>query len=143
MIFGFTGTMNGMTKAQKIAVVNLLGTLDVEVLHHGCCKGADVEANDFAVALGVKTYGHPSTVTNTQRECTLHKMYLAFPPLVRDKHIVMEGTHGLIATPKTPKEVLRSGTWTTVRYARAMQRKIWIVRPDGTVKAETPERLAL
>jgi hypothetical protein len=41
-----------------------------------------------------------------------------------------------VAAPRTPIETLRSGTWATVRYARAYGRPVWIVLPDGSVRVE-------
>lgn len=53
---------------------------------------------------------------------------------VRDKDIV-DMSERMIATPFCP-EIARSGTWTTVRYARKKNKPLWIVMPDGQVIEE-------
>ena len=53
------------------------------------------------------------------------------PPLVRN-HKIVGAVHLLIATPKTDKEELRSGTWATIRYAKKVRLSTCIVYPDGT-----------
>lgn len=55
--------------------------------------------------------------------------------IVRDHHIV-DDTHLLLATPHTGYEITRSGTWTTVRYAREKRRPIYIIKPDGEIQRE-------
>jgi predicted Rossmann fold nucleotide-binding protein DprA/Smf involved in DNA uptake len=51
---------------------------------------------------------------------------------VRNKVIVRE-TEILIAVPAETMEQHRSGTWSTVRYARKLERAVCIIRPDGTL----------
>jgi hypothetical protein len=55
------------------------------------------------------------------------------PYLVRNKDIVIE-TASLIAAPADPVEQLRSGTWSTVRFARQRGKPVFLILPDGTVK---------
>jgi hypothetical protein len=85
----------------------------------------------------------PSTIGSTRRVCDLTKLFGEYPPLERNKHIVIAAIDGLIATPKTIAEEVRSGTWTTVRYARTLNRDIHIVLPDGKVRREPPMVLGL
>jgi hypothetical protein len=40
----------------------------------------------------------------------------------------------LIATPKEQDEVLRSGTWATIRRARKYDKKLAVIFPDGMCK---------
>jgi hypothetical protein len=61
------------------------------------------------------------------------------PPLVRNEVIERE-TGLLLAAPGEVIEQHRSGTWSTVRFARKMGRAIWIVRPDGTIICERGTR---
>jgi hypothetical protein len=40
----------------------------------------------------------------------------------------------VIATPVTEDEEVRSGTWTTVRYARKQDRKVTVLNPKKAIK---------
>jgi hypothetical protein len=42
----------------------------------------------------------------------------------------------LLAVPFEDAEVLRSGTWATVRYARRVRRTTVIIRPSGVIVVE-------
>jgi predicted Rossmann fold nucleotide-binding protein DprA/Smf involved in DNA uptake len=57
------------------------------------------------------------------------------PYLVRNETIVKQ-SQVLLAAPRTSKDEQRSGTWHTIRYARKMKRKIYIVMPDGVIRKE-------
>jgi hypothetical protein len=133
---GFTGTQLGMTRAQREAFTNQLNALWWEgftEFHHGDCIGADEEAHYIAKSLGFRVVCHPPISTSKRAFCEgcdeerEPKGYLE-----RDDDIAAE-TQILVATPKEKEEQLRSGTWTTVRYARKRGRPRVLVYPDGTV----------
>ena len=120
---GFTGTRKGMSKSQKMRLSELLTEIKSKNysinFHHGACKGADSEADLIARNFGCKMYIHPSNDRNTRIHCEESGdiVFNPKPPLVRDQDIV-NVIEMLIAAPFTDKEIMRSGTWTTVRYAR-------------------------
>jgi hypothetical protein len=64
------------------------------------------------------------------------------PYLTRNQHIVKAvetfPVRLLIAAPHQVEEVTRSGTWSTIRYARRSRVgiPIAIVQPDGTITEE-------
>jgi hypothetical protein len=62
--------------------------------------------------------------------------------LARDVAMV-EATDLLIACPKGPEQERGSGTWFTVRAARARGKMILIIWPDGRVTDENMERNGL
>jgi hypothetical protein len=140
MIFGFTGTRYGMTTHQKIHVRALLHLSLQEpgphVFHHGDCIGSDYQATEIAAELGYITIAHPginprkpdSLATRAGHPSTL--TLPAFPFLVRDRHIV-DACQRLIATPAQDIEMQRSGTWTTVRYARKKSVPVEVVWLNG------------
>jgi len=97
--------------------------------------GADAEAHDIAEEKGLFTVLHPPTNPTKRAFKKASRILMPFPYLVRNKHIV-EQTHRLIATPGEKREKLRSGTWSTIRYARKLGRKIYIIFPDGAVSIE-------
>jgi len=58
-------------------------------------------------------------------------------PLARNRDIV-NMSDILIAAPGEKAEVLRSGTWATIRYARKMSRKLLVIYPKGSCKGNNP-----
>ena len=136
---GFTGTQNGMTHRQMRAVrlciqeiVASSGNIPWE-LHHGDCVGADAQAHHIGQELGARIIIHPPIKSDLQANCT--GAYITFPPqeyLVRNRDIV-KWTQLLIAATQHDLEVLRSGTWSTIRCARRFKRSVIIVYPDGRV----------
>lgn len=144
---GFTGSRDGLTNPQRQAVVGLLDAFMAErkattsdgvpQFHHGDCVGADMLSGDAAHDAGYEIHIHPPSVGSLRAYCSNRypaKVYDTFPYLVRNKHIV-DSTDILLATPNGP-ETTRSGTWSTVRYARKKSKEIWIVYPDGEVAKE-------
>lgn len=150
---GFTGSRDGLTKPQHEALRGLLDAFIAEQaattpdtvpqFHHGDCVGADALSGDAAHDAGYEMHIHPPNIGTLRAYCFNRyqaTVYEALPYLVRNKNIV-DSTNILVATPNGP-ETTRSGTWSTVRYARKKSKEIWIVYPDGHVAKEnisTPE----
>lgn len=143
MKLGFSGTREGCTHAQRLSLGRLLRVLfgrheGISEAHHGCAVGADA---DFALMLRgffVRQVGHPSNIPEMTSQaavgcCSLIRDPL--PPLTRNADIVAE-SDALIACPKEGEEVVRSGTWSTVRRARKKGITVWIVEPSGTVRKD-------
>jgi hypothetical protein len=133
MKIGFTGTREGMTWNQKQELTALLSQINNETpmgvtngFHHGDCKGADVEAAHIAFQLGLSIWIYPP-LSDKQRGWYREGVTVQQPKpyLDRDKDIV-NACELLIAAPKGP-EILRSGTWATVRYARKCGKPILIL----------------
>jgi len=124
-----------MTWSQLTSLRRILDDQDVE-FHHGCCEGADTEAHLLANALGLSIVCHPPLSQSKQGVFpTPGDAFVWWEPkeyLVRNRDIV-EATTLLIACP-AKTEVLRSGTWATVRYARKRRHRILIVHPDGVAR---------
>lgn len=77
---------------------------------------------------------HPSTIAEKRAHCEATIVYgTPRPPLERNRTIV-DTTDFMIGTPGEGSEVLRSGAWSTLRYARRCGKKIVIVFPDGSVR---------
>jgi hypothetical protein len=136
MIIGFTGTQDGMTEKQRAALKRLLEQLDVSVFRHGDCVGADTEAHELVRAAlpSCRIYVHPPTDEKLRSFCKGDLELKAKKYLDRNRDIV-DGCELLIAASKTEKEVLRSGTWSTIRYARKQKVPIKIIYPSGYVGA--------
>jgi hypothetical protein len=138
---GFTGTHNGASLAQLNVLAKKLVSLKEEgfdEFHHGLCIGADEQAAKIAKTLGYRIVAHPGLAKNPA-----NLMYRsewdgndevreAKPFIERDRDIVNE-TEAMLATPMTWEEQTRSGTWTTIRYAKKQGRvegeTLFILKP--------------
>ncbi|WP_439627538.1 hypothetical protein [Gemmata sp.] len=133
MKIGFTGSRVGMTTAQRDAFASRITA--PEEFHHGCCVGADEDAARMVFGTGCpRVVGHAPDNARYVSEVALGcntENHDPLPYLGRNQRIV-DATDVLVACPMGP-EVLRSGTWSTVRYARKQRKRIVIIWPDGTV----------
>jgi hypothetical protein len=137
MILGFTGTRRGMTPLQRATVDRLFRELQPTALHHGGERHADTEAHRLALDARVNVCVHPGPDFDFAHDCLGAGTVMPVKPnLERNTDIAAAGVDGLVAAVAEHIEVLRSGTWSTVRRARKLGRRIWIVFPDGTLREE-------
>jgi hypothetical protein len=137
LTLGFTGTSKGMTMRQLKEVRNLLYSCGT--LHLGDCVGADTEAYHIAGETGIHRVGHPPSDGKARSFLDYEETRSELPYMERNLAIAREGVDGLVAAPQGWVEINRGrdgGTWSTVRRARSLGRRIWIVRPDGSVMVE-------
>ena len=128
MKIGFTGTREGMTEIQKNELYHKLVEYGATEFHHGDCVGADAEAH--VIAYGLKIVIHPPEDDSLRAYCESDFILDPLPHLKRNKAIV-DQTDVLFATPKEMVEELRSGTWSTIRYANKRGKKVEILYPSG------------
>ena len=130
MKVGFTGTRRGMSHLQIAGLWRVFVDIGMTSLHHGGCVGSDEEAHYIAYDLSVFTVVHQPFYQNKCFDYSdADELRPPKPYLERNKDIVDE-TDVLVATPDGV-ERLRSGTWSTVRYALKQGRTVYIVWPDG------------
>lgn len=136
MKIGFTGTQFGMTTKQKDSLLRVLtytlktNSISLQSFHHGDCIGADKQAHDIAHELSISIYIYPPTNDSKRAFCRNYiKLYVSKPYLERNRDIVND-CDLLIACPKSDKEELRSGTWSTIRYARSQNKEVIILSPE-------------
>ena len=133
MRVGFTGTQFGpQSPEQSYTVIELLSEFYTEgsVLHHGKCIGWDDQAARFARVLGYRLAGHPPIMTS--KVCSVVSDF-EYPPLnyIERDHRIVDDTQLLIAAPHTMHEILRSGTWATIRFAVRRRKPGFVVWPNG------------
>lgn len=129
-IAAFAGTRKGMTELQKSTVQRLLVELEVTHFEHGAAIGADEEASRVARELGLKITARPANIAGERSDVAEADRWVeAAAPLDRNKKLV-DFSHFLIATPDGPERP-RSGTWTTVNYARSKKKSVWVIMPNG------------
>jgi hypothetical protein len=135
-IAGFTGTQGGMTELQRSTYAMLLIALTVTELQHGDCIGADADAHDLARTVpAIHITARPCTIRSKRAFKTADVTFPPKAPLDRNTDIV-SASDLLIATPGEFAEVMRSGTWSTIRRARKRKIPLYIIWPDGTIRAE-------
>ena len=133
---GFTGTERGMTQFQKDWLYSALDSYSYEPgerwFLNGDCIGADIEAAVIAESLGFKIWLFPPN--NPSRRAFFKdpaKIEIGLPYLVRN-HRIVENCDLLFAVPFENYEVLRSGVWSTVRYAKKLGKYVGICYPQHT-----------
>lgn len=129
MVVGFTGTQDGMTKTQLYSFIEVLDGTDIAKFHHGDCWGADAQAHHLVRALTqASIITHPPSNSQKRAFVEADDILPCKDYLKRNRDIV-DACDVLIATPKTREEERRSGTWSTVRYARNKKKKVIIIYP--------------
>lgn len=145
MKIGFTGTRNGMAPEQEEAVRHIFAKLATQhppnqiELHHGDAIGADAQAARIAKAFGFRVVAHPgynprNPEDTKWRAFSPHNDEIREPkPFVARDHDIVDETERMVATPAGRTEELRSGTWTTVRYAKKRSREIELCLPNAKI----------
>jgi len=144
IVLAFTGTRRGLTDAQRSALRVVLAGYPGATLHNGCAEGADEECLELVYSgiLGrCSVVLHPAHLL---RFIWAQSWQVGFNghadlrgvagPLERNRRMV-DAASVVIACPHGPEE-RRSGTWSTVRYARKRGRDVVIVWPDGRIERE-------
>lgn len=145
MKVGFTGTQEGMTGWQERRLREAIIHINPTEFHHGDCIGSDYWAHTLIRELrGEGTIAcriviHPPMKSDKRAYCEIaafrfgDKIEVPKDYLVRNSDIVHD-TDILIATPKGMVEETRSGTWSTIRRARAHLKPYIILYPNGLVE---------
>lgn len=133
MKIGFTGTHKGMTRHQKdmtkLVLIFHKYSGGIDEVHHGDCIGADDEFNTIAGEHQLKRVAHPASDTPGKRAHGLYETVLPAKPALTRNHNIVDAVGIMIATPKEHREVLRSGTWATIRYARKKGTMLHLIYP--------------
>lgn len=140
MIVGFTGTQRGLTLPQSNGLTKFFNALRISEFHHGDCIGADKIAHTLAVERGIRIIIHPPVNKTKRAFCASEHTLEPKEYLCRNRDIV-NASDMLLACPGEDSEVLRSGTWSTIRYARRTNingkiRPILIIYPSGKMITE-------
>jgi hypothetical protein len=135
---GFTGTRKPLTAPQRTSLGELVASIEkhspIHSVHHGDCIGADAAFDKVCYDLGLERHSHPGPEGPNRAHTDADVVHEERWFLDRNRDIV-DVADVLIACPYTG-ETQRSGTWTTIRYARRRRCQVIIVWPDGTVERE-------
>lgn len=137
MILGVTATQRGLTRAQRDAALSYLQQLPLLTeFHHGGCVGGDEDLHFLVRGAfpGVPIFIHrgdtPEKWAHFPGDTHVTELR-ALPNLERNK-VIVKTVGKLWAFPGERQEVLRSGTWATIRTAKRAGRSAIIFYPDGT-----------
>lgn len=148
MIFGFTGTRNGMTSEQRTAVNRFLkgyihGVIegvarredDTEQITgvHGDCIGADVDFDAICKTLWIPTKIRPCTFANMRANCDAEELAEPKAPMARNRDIVADADIMIACPPNKERIKSGSGTWATIGFAEKANKPIYIAYPDGDI----------
>jgi hypothetical protein len=100
--------------------------------HFGMCIGWDDEAAEIARKIGYRLIGHPPI---NRKKIGRVAADIELPPepyIVRDDRII-EVSCVMYGAPFETREILRSGTWTTIRHTANKGKLGSIVWPNGAV----------
>jgi hypothetical protein len=130
MIIGFTGTSRGMTPLQFALLEGVIARLCPTIWHHGDCIGADAQAHAIVrrLAPSCRIEIHPPIDSKARAFCDGNFFWPRMEYLKRNLRIATL-CEELVAAPLTRAEELRSGTWSTIRYARKAGKRIHMVWP--------------
>jgi hypothetical protein len=145
---GFTGTQQGMTAEQMLALERGLafwrdiGKYDLTG-HHGDCIGADAEFH--AIMKPYQTTPpviHPPDNPSKRAFCEPYSSMMPPLPYLERNRSIVRNSDRLIGCPKSFTEELRSGTWSTLRYAlkHPGYASPFVIWPDGSIEAFASSR---
>ena len=146
MKLGITGTRQHPSNAQKLAMRWLLWNVAADEVHHGDCVGVDELSHcylldvmnvDEAIRPRPLVIVHPPADDRYRANCEWYDKICEPLPYLDRNHAIVDAVDLLIAVPRSAEE-LRSGTWSTVRYARKQDKPVIIIWPDGGWQLDSP-----
>lgn len=136
----FTGTASdplGRPQLDAVRAVLLLSyAAGARWFRFGLCINADEQAARLARDIGYRLHGYPGRAVGEPGRSALDCDVLEpLPPrrdreLTRNRSLAADGDL-LLAAPRQPRMVLRSGTWATVRYAHRELKPVLLALPGG------------
>lgn len=130
MIVAVTGTRMGITTAQIAAITRHLR--HATWLHHGGAVGADRTCHAiFARPWQTQVWPSNAEQERWAREQPIGVIHARRLPLNRNRAMV-NIVERVFALPAGMEEEQRSGTWATVRYARAVKCPCLVIYPNGS-----------
>lgn len=135
MRLGMTGNRNQISDRALIQLNAFMDMNTITEALHGDCIGSDKMFHEVCTERMIKTIIHPPT-DNTHRAFCKGDIMKSPAPYLQRNHNIVDAADTVIAFPPTKKEIMRSGTWSTIRYARKQNKPIVIIHSDGDVEKE-------
>ena len=149
IIIGFTGSRSGLSAGQRRTFENFLKEMSKRAVRsrdnllvvHGDCVGADADVGGVCKSLSVPTATRPANMPHMRALTSTAALAPPEDPLLRNKKIV-DDCNMLVACPSSATEVLRSGTWATIRAGRKAKKQVFVITPDGFMFEDSPGPLS-
>lgn len=145
MHLAFTGTKDGVTPSQGFALSNIFHQLRVDgyyTMHNGDCIGSDAfSAHMWKYRNKGNIVLHPPTNPKYRAWIDFADVMMPEGDYIKRDHDMVDLSSILVGTPKC-EEYLRSGTWSTIRYARKIGIPRILIYPDGSIVKEEGSGLA-
>jgi len=148
MKLGFTGTREEPTQEQIDWLTEFFRQEMPEEFHHGACVGSDAKAHRAALKYNMggrhewmSVVVHPPIDTKLMMpmgsilSVTGGVTILEPKPYLARNRNIVDATDRLVAFALEGDNfgTIKSGTWHTVRYAKAQNKPVDVVYPDGKV----------
>jgi hypothetical protein len=133
-IIGFTGNRIGLTEEQKTGIRLILDKFTNIVVSHGDCLGADTDMHTLCVDYReanphktIKIHIYPPDIAS-HRGFNVGDVMMEAKPYLKRNDMIVRASNVLIACPMDKNvEILRSGTWSTVRRARKLGKTVYLL----------------
>ncbi len=138
---GFTGSRMGMSQPQdqvfRLLLQERVRNYRVKRFVHGGAVGADEQADRIAKEFRIPIVIRPASEDRylywrEKNDGIARAIHSPEEPLDRNRQIV-ESVQEMFATPRQMTEMLRSGTWMTIRHSRRQEVPLIIILPDGSL----------
>jgi hypothetical protein len=134
IFIGFTGNRFGLTEEQKFDIKNIFHHFDNINVSHGDCIGADTDFHNLCLEYRNL---NPHKILKIQifppddskmRAFNNGDFLMPEKPYLKRNDDIINNSEILIACPiDKNREILRSGTWSTIRKARKLGKQTYVL----------------
>lgn len=130
---GFAGTHMPLTLDQRRSILSIfraaLSTVPLVQFHHCDRAGAEAEAHEIAMDVGLHVVTHPHSKALYSAGTVGHENRPAWPSLRATEDMVNE-SHLILTAPRIPGDVIN---WAAVSFAKAKRKAHICIAPDPTI----------
>ena len=133
-MIAFTGNRYGLSKDQKDGIINILDTFQNMTLYHGDCIGSDTNFHDLCVEYKKNNINKQINIIifppddDKLRGFNKGDIVMPVKPYLKRNEDMVKKCDILIACPiDKNKEILRSGTWATIRRGMKLNKTIYLL----------------
>lgn len=131
---GFTGNRYGLTKEQQTQIIGILNKYNNIIVLHGDCIGSDTDFHNLCIeykklnpTTNLQIHIYPPTDAKLRGFNLGDVIFETKPYLKRNKNIVTNSDILIGCPVDKNNEQTRSGTWSTIRLARKLNKQIYLL----------------